>query len=149
MATIVLVPGSFAPASMYDSFTKKVRDSGIDIRVVPTRTVGRWEGKPPGTVEDDVKQIEEVVNGVLNEGKEVVLVAHSYGGIPSSESLKTLAAKNRGGKGVQKMVYLASVLLPLGVSNFELFGQMPPFVTQGVSPKDGPCQSDMLKVLQG
>lgn len=68
----------------------------------------------------------------------MVLVAHSYGGIPTTQSLETLSQKARSAQGksggVRKIVYLTAVVLQVGTSNFELFGGiMPDFVSVTVS----------------
>lgn len=133
---LVWVPGSFAPAAVYDDFRELLHKNGIQTEVVATPSVGRREGKPPGTVTDDVEAIEQVVNSVLAEGKQPIVLAHSYGGIPTTESMKTLAAKNRDGKGVEKIIYLTAVVLPVGMSSFDMQGgttNLPEYLTYAVS----------------
>lgn len=134
--TLIIVPGSFARPALYDNFTALLKKSGVnDVRIVHTPSVGPFNGRKPGNVSDDVAAIVKVVEEVFADGKEAVLIAHSYGGIPTSQSLKQLAAVNRSdGKGVKKVIYLASVILQEGMSNNELFGDnMPPFVHKHVS----------------
>jgi pimeloyl-ACP methyl ester carboxylesterase len=134
--TLVIVPGSFATPAMYDGFIAHLKKSGVeDVRIVHTPSVGPFDDRKPGNVSDDVAAITKVVDEALSEGKEVTLIAHSYGGIPTSQSLKQLGAVNRSdGKGVKKVIYLASVILQEGVSNFELFGNnLPDFLKKHVS----------------
>lgn len=138
MATIVLVPGSFAPAALYADFVEVLKKAGLDTIVVDTPSVGRREGKGPATMTDDANEISKVVLPLVDQGKEVVLVAHSYGGIPTTQSLETLSQKARSAQGksggVRKVVYLTAVVLQAGMSNFELFGgAMPDFVSVNVS----------------
>ncbi|UZP38422.1 hypothetical protein NXS19_006238 [Fusarium pseudograminearum] len=99
--TLVIVPGSFAPAKI-------------------TPSVGRKEGRPPATMSDDAQEISNVVSKLLDEGQDVVLMTHSYGGSRS------------GGKkgGIEKLVYLTSMVLQPGTSNLEAFGgALPDFLT--------------------
>lgn len=138
MATLVLVPGSFAPADIYSDFVEVLTKNGVETIVIDTPSVGRREGKGPATMTDDVNAISKVVSPLLDQGKEVVLVAHSYGGIPTTQSLETLSQKARSAQGksggVRKIVYLTAVVLQVGTSNFELFGGiMPDFVSVTVS----------------
>lgn len=68
----------------------------------------------------------------------MILFAHSYGGIPTTQSLERLSQKARSAEGksggVKKVVYLTALILQVGSSNFELFGgNMPDFVSVSVS----------------
>ncbi|KAM0250762.1 hypothetical protein ACHAP5_001979 [Fusarium lateritium] len=130
---VVIVPGSFGPGKHYRTFTESLERDGITSRVIETPSVGRKDPLPPQTMSDDVAEINKVVAELLDEGKEVVLMTHSYGGIPGTQSLKDLSRKARKeqGKegGIDKIIYLASVVLQPGTSNFDAFGAaMPDFV---------------------
>ncbi|KAM0195690.1 hypothetical protein ACHAPI_006242 [Fusarium lateritium] len=130
---VVIVPGSFAPGKHYRIFAESLERDGINSRVIETPSVGRKDHLPPQTMSDDVAEIKKVVAELLDEGKEVVLMTHSYGGIPRTQSLKDLSRKARKeeGKegGIDKIIYLASVVLQPGTSNFDAFGTaMPDFV---------------------
>jgi pimeloyl-ACP methyl ester carboxylesterase len=132
--TLVIVPGSFGPAKMYDGFVETLKHHDIKTVVISTPSVGRKEGRPPATMSDDAQEISNVVSKLLDEGKNVVLMTHSYGGIPGTESLKTISreAREKEGKdgGVDKIVYLTSMVLQPGTSNFEAFGgALPDFLT--------------------
>lgn len=138
MTTVVLVPGSFAPADIYTEFVEVLGRNGLETVVIDTPSVGRREGKGPATMTDDVNEISKVVSPLLDQGKEVILVAHSYGGIPTTQSLEKLSQKARSAEGkpggVKKVVYLTAVILQAGSSNFELFGgKLPDFVSVNVS----------------
>ena len=140
MATLVWVPGSFAPPALYTPFLSTLRSAGIDVHIVTTPSVGPFSAtRKPGTMSDDARAIEAVVLPLLDAGKDVVILCHSYGGIPTSQALEKLSGKQRrkeggeGKKGVEKVIFLASVLLPVGLSNIKLFGgELPPFVTRHV-----------------
>ncbi|KAF4338936.1 hypothetical protein FBEOM_7112 [Fusarium beomiforme] len=132
--TVVIIPGSFAPAKHYRVFTESLERHGVDSRVIDTPSVGKRGNLPPATMSDDVEEIANVVSKLLDEGKEVVLMTHSYGGIPGTQCLSKLSRKARDleGKqgGIDKIIYLASVVLQPGVCNLDAFGaNMPDFVT--------------------
>jgi pimeloyl-ACP methyl ester carboxylesterase len=128
--TVVIVPGSFAPAKHYRVFTESLGRHSIDSRVIDTPSVGKRGNIPPATMSDDVDEITNVVSKLLDGGKEVVLMTHSYGGIPGTQSLGKLSRKAReaGGKqgGIDKIIYLASVILQPGVCNLDTFGSALP-----------------------
>ncbi|KAK9781136.1 hypothetical protein SCAR479_04957 [Seiridium cardinale] len=135
MATVVIVPGSFSPTHSYDIQTESLSRHGIPSVVVSTPSVSRW-GKdvPPATMSDDADEIVRVVEPLLAEGKKVVLLAHSYGGVPLTQSLERLSRKARSAQGksggIESVIYLTAIVLPVGASNVDgLGGKLPEFVT--------------------
>ncbi|TLD09850.1 hypothetical protein PspLS_12035 [Pyricularia sp. CBS 133598] len=123
--TLVIVTGSFAPASLYTEFVAVLKKHGVETVVISSPSVGRREGKPAASMMEDADEIVRVVGELLDAGKEVVLMAHSYGGIPAAQSMERLSVKQRtaAGKkgGVAKMAYLSAIALPLGGSNMDSF----------------------------
>ena len=92
--TIIIVPGSFAPVSLYNNFLQVARAAGLSIDIISTPSVGRKpEGQAPGTMADDVSVIVAKIEPLLDEGKEVILLTHSYGGVPGTQSLEILSKK--------------------------------------------------------
>ncbi|KFY15305.1 hypothetical protein V492_02086, partial [Pseudogymnoascus sp. VKM F-4246] len=72
---------------------------------------------------------------LLEEGKDVVVVCHSYGGIPAGGAARGLAKKEREARdekgGVLGLIYLTSFVVPEGVSLVQfLGGQHAPYVQQ-------------------
>ncbi|KAH7310603.1 Alpha/beta hydrolase fold-1 [Stachybotrys elegans] len=134
LPTLVIVPGSFGPVSLYADFADTLLRHGVKSKIVDTPSVGRRPGLAPGTMSDDVDEIVRVVAPLLDQGLQVVLLTHSYGGIPGTQSLEKLSRKAREAQGkqggVEKIVYLSSVVLQVGVCNLDLFGpNLPTFVT--------------------
>ncbi|RGP77253.1 hypothetical protein FLONG3_4768 [Fusarium longipes] len=132
--TLVIVPGSFGPAKMYDVFVETLNRHDIKSVVISTPSVGRKQNRPPATMSDDAEEISNVVSKLLDQGDQVVMMTHSYGGIPGTQSLKTISRKAREAEGkqggVDKIIYLTSMVLQPGMSNFEAFGgAMPDFLT--------------------
>ncbi|KAM5345129.1 hypothetical protein ACJ41O_010991 [Fusarium nematophilum] len=112
MAVVVIVPGSFAPAKHYSVLTNSLAENGVESVVIDTPSVGRREGLPPQTMSDDVNEIVRAASKLLDEGKDVILMTHSYGGIPGTQSLEKLSRKARSAAGqsggVDKIIYLTS-----------------------------------------
>lgn len=75
---------------------------------------------PPPSMYDDAAHIHAVVSGLADEGRDVVIVAHSYGGTPVSESLKGLSKtdrqKNEKQGGVVRVGYIAALVPAVGSS---------------------------------
>lgn len=129
MTILAIVPGSFAPVALYDDWVAHLSKHGVRSVVVDLPSVGYPEGKPAQTMTDDANEITRVVEGLLDNGEDVVILTHSYGGIPGTQSLETLSHKARqavGKSGVKKIIYMTSVILPVGTSNFEAFGSTLP-----------------------
>lgn len=126
MATIVIAPGSFIPASSYDKQIASLTAAGIPAQAVDLPSVGpRAEGA--ATMTDDVDAIVRVVEPLLDAGTQVVLMTHSYGGIPGTQSMQHLSKKSRAaaGKtgGIDTIIYLTSLILSVGMSSTDMMGE--------------------------
>ncbi|KAI6749639.1 hypothetical protein HG530_015053 [Fusarium avenaceum] len=120
MATVVVIPGSFAPPSMYDSLVESLSRNGIQSEVVGLPSVGRQQDMLPATMVDDVEEIVSVVEKMLEQDRETVILTHSYAGVPGTQSLEKLSCKTRQAEGkkggVGKIIYMSAVVLPVGGS---------------------------------
>jgi len=58
--------------------------------------------------------VRKVVGGLVDEEIDVVVLMHSYGGIPGSAALKGLGEKEGKEGGVVRLVYVASLALREG-----------------------------------
>ncbi|KAF2636920.1 hypothetical protein P280DRAFT_472787 [Massarina eburnea CBS 473.64] len=69
---------------------------------------------------DDADHINAEAGKLADEGKDVILVAHSYGGVPTSQSIKGVskAEREKVGKkgGVVRVAYMAALVPELGGS---------------------------------
>ncbi|KAL9112491.1 MAG: hypothetical protein Q9227_003333 [Pyrenula ochraceoflavens] len=115
----VLVPGSFSSKESY----VKVVDllSAREYESVPIdfpSAAGGGEYAP--TMSDDAACIHQAAESLAEEGKDIVLVAHSYSGLPVTESARGLlktersAAGKRGG--IISIVYIAAFMFGVGES---------------------------------
>ncbi|CAN9106202.1 unnamed protein product [Alternaria alternata] len=81
--SVVLIPGSFCPASMYDPLITPLRARGYDIHILepPCYPAGYHASSGTGhpSMYDDAKYINDFVMKLANDGNEVVVIAHSYG----------------------------------------------------------------------
>lgn len=119
--SILIVPGSFALPEFYDEVVTPMAAKGYAIKAIHLPSVGLKtgprEGEPP-TMYDDAAFIAKEVTKLADEGKDVVLIAHSYGGAPTTESTKGLgkAERQKAGKkgGIVRLAYLTALVPDVG-----------------------------------
>jgi len=119
--TFVLVPGSFSTPIFYDKVTPILTSQGYTFKEAPLLSAAKASSgrQPPATMQEDAAQIHSVIESVLDEGNDVVVAVHSYGGFPGTEALKGLGRAGRPpskGTAVIGIVYIVSFLPPVGSS---------------------------------
>ncbi|KAI0142743.1 alpha/beta-hydrolase [Xylariaceae sp. FL1272] len=131
--SFVFATGSFAPPEFYDNIVADITAKGYEIKVLQLPTVGPALGgnldKTPPTLYDDAKFIKGEVEKLADAGKEVILVAHSYGGMPATESTKGLSLEERQAQGKQgglvRLAYKTCVVGSPGECSADVLGQRP------------------------
>lgn len=125
----VLVPGGFCPGSYFHKVTERLTALGYATHEIDLPTVGKPD-KPPASVYDDASHIRSVMEKFADEGKSVILAGNSYGGFVATEAVQgtTRADREKMGKpgGLVHLVYLASLLPPVGMDVLELAGPAVP-----------------------
>ena len=131
--SILLIPGSFALPEFYNSVVDAVVAKGYEIRALHLPSVGLKtgqgrEGELP-TMYDDAAFIAKEAERLADEGKEVILIGHSYGGVPVTQSPKGLGAKERQmqGKlgGIVSLAYITSLVPAVGTSAAGVVADVP------------------------
>jgi pimeloyl-ACP methyl ester carboxylesterase len=126
---VVLIPGSFSVAAMYYPILDKLQASGVESYVTTLPSASRNPPESPASLADDIDAISNTVRTIVDQGKEVVLLAHSYGGMVASglplELSQTHRRKNAQDGGVISIIFLAAIVLPVGRSVIDDQG-MPP-----------------------
>ncbi|KAH9885907.1 alpha/beta-hydrolase [Xylariomycetidae sp. FL2044] len=119
--TLVLVPGACARPEFYDTVVEPVRAKGYEMKGLHLPCVAPspepYDHDPPNMY-DDAAFIAKEVEKLADEGKDVVLVTHSYGGAPATQSTKglTKAERQKEGKpgGIVRLAYMTSLVPALG-----------------------------------
>ena len=115
--TIVVVPGSFSAPYFYNTFISQLTAHKYDVVVADLSSVG---GKAAATMIDDDQAIQDVTSKVAGESKDIVLIMHSYGGVPGTESVHGVTKEEReaSGKigGVVALLYVTTFLAGPGKS---------------------------------
>lgn len=81
--------GAYHPPSCYTRLTQKLEAAGLEI--VTPRLASLGEGVVGKTLDDDVAAVQTAAEALFAAGKEVVLVAHSYGGFVAINTVNKLS----------------------------------------------------------
>ncbi|KAM0798352.1 Alpha/beta hydrolase fold-1 [Usnea florida] len=116
--TFVLVPGNFLPPAYYASTAKLLESHGFQTRLI---TIPRTGSKLPLTSnEPDILAVRQVLEELSESGRDIIVVAHSYGSIPTCEAAQGFGHQERLklGKtgGIIRIVFVAAWLLQEGES---------------------------------
>jgi pimeloyl-ACP methyl ester carboxylesterase len=116
---LLLVHGSWHGPWCWEKLTPELDQLGIAWKTVSLPCVGD-EAAKLGTVADDAAAIEGAAREIAGE---VIVVAHSYGGVPTTEA--------RFGANVKHLVFLGAFMPDIGQGLLDLLppGPLPPFVT--------------------
>ena len=122
--TIILVHGSWQSPEVFTFLIPRLEKAGYSVFAPSLPSSGA--NPPLKNFDEDVKVIRSTVRSVLDSGKDVVIVMHSYGAIPGCEALKGL--KDEGGPPAQgrynsgkvlKLAFLAAMVVPVGQSTWK------------------------------
>ena len=132
--TLVFAPGAWHTPSYFDQIRHLAHSEGYPSSIVSFPTYCGASNPPLSNNEADVVSIRTVVCPLVESGKEVILIMHSYAGIPGCSALKGLSRMERMTEakegGVTGLLFVAALLSPVGV----------PYVKwlEGINPGGGP-----------
>ncbi|KAI1864595.1 uncharacterized protein JN550_008882 [Neoarthrinium moseri] len=118
--TILIIPGASATPELYESFVSAVVQRGYDIEALPIPSVGNANGSngAPPTMYDDVTFIQSRIAALSDAGKDVIIVTHSYGGVPGTQCVQGFSKKERQSNGLEGgiigLAYITSLIPELG-----------------------------------
>ncbi|GMG23517.1 unnamed protein product [Aspergillus oryzae] len=123
--TILVIHGAWHHPEFYAPFCRAFEDLGYEA-VCPRLLTCNNDVPPTKTLADDVALIRQTAQSLIDDGKSVVAVMHSYGGIVGTDALDGLAIK--------RLIYMTAFIPPSGNSLAGMFGgQLPPFITIDVA----------------
>lgn len=132
-ATIVLVPGAWSGAWMWEPLSKELDRRGVVHRALDLVTVG--EDAAGLDVRDDAAHVRQVIDEIAAP---VVLVGNSYGGA-------VISGASAGHSSVRHLVYLAAMMPKAGEAILEhIAGATSPDFDSGISFRE-----DGLMVMDG
>ena len=120
---IVIVPGAWHRAKHYQHINDGLEKSGYEAIGITLPTL---DSRPPNAVWDqDAETVRQLILKNLDSGKDVIVIAHSFGGVAMSEAVKGLGKKAREEQGLKggvvRLIYMCAMALPKGQSHI---GQM-------------------------
>ncbi|KAL7919589.1 Alpha/beta hydrolase family domain-containing protein [Trichoderma austrokoningii] len=94
LPTLVFVPGAWHGPSCYDLIIKLLQEKhGLKCSAI---TLPTTNGDPDKTFKDDLDAARKAVSDETSNGRDVVVIAHSYGGLVGNSVIKGFARKKAG-----------------------------------------------------
>ncbi|KAL8735364.1 MAG: hypothetical protein Q9166_000909 [cf. Caloplaca sp. 2 TL-2023] len=119
--TIVLIQGGWHVPSTYSKFTSSLKSAGYEVHV--PRLPSMNGARPPNTdLSTDTELIRSYVESLIDAGRTVIAIMHSYGGQVGTNALHGLGVKTRAKRqhplsgGVSHLIYMCAFALPEGGS---------------------------------
>ena len=116
--TIVLIPGAWHSASCYDILLPHLHSAAYPTLPLTLPSVGANPAQK--SLDPDVDHIRANVIPLLDEGKDVVLAMHSYGGVPGASAMRGLSKQERKAAklpgGVVALVYICAWMIEEGTT---------------------------------
>jgi pimeloyl-ACP methyl ester carboxylesterase len=127
MAKFVLVAGAWLGGWAWDDVTRQLRQAGHDVYPVTLTGLGERKhlGRPDVGLETHITDIVNVLEA--EQLRDVILVGHSYGGVPVT------GASDRAADRIAMVVYVDSAPIPSGVSYIELDPSAREFIERKVA----------------
>ncbi|OLN88645.1 hypothetical protein CCHL11_01691 [Colletotrichum chlorophyti] len=119
---IVLAPGAWHSPEHFQDIRDELHQRGWSTKSVRYPSVG---AEPPKKgMLDDAAAVRTLLQELVDQGRQVILVAHSYGGVVCAEAVNGLGYKQRAKEnkpgGVILFLYLAAFVAPKGQSILSL-----------------------------
>lgn len=126
--TLIFIPGAWHTIETWDKVTSLL--AAQQIKCVPV-TLPSTKGDVSTTLGDDVQVVRDAITAQTTEGRNVVVVAHSYGGAVGQSAIKGFTlpkGENPSSKSghVIGLAFMASGFGQTGVSFIDLLGGKPP-----------------------
>jgi pimeloyl-ACP methyl ester carboxylesterase len=144
LPTIVFFAGAFAEPTCFDDLASHFKQAGY-----PTVYANVLSLNPPNpadvtTAKDAQYTREKVLLPLLEEGKDVIVFAHSYGGMVGGAAAAGLSKHSRAREGKQGgvigLLYLAGNIICEGETLLQAMGgAYPPFVKENYVSQRTPC----------
>ncbi|KAL3451764.1 hypothetical protein BJX65DRAFT_303495 [Aspergillus insuetus] len=115
-ATIIFVPGAWHSPNCYAKLLAPLESAGYTTSLMHLPAVK--PSNPQTSFSSDVQAIRNPIIEAVEAAQKVLLVVHSYGGIPASEAVRDLDIASRAKRGlpggVSHLFYCCSFLIPKG-----------------------------------
>ncbi|KNG86422.1 hypothetical protein ANOM_005505 [Aspergillus nomiae NRRL 13137] len=123
--TIIIVPGSWHCPKHYKYLIDGLAKFNYEAVGVTLPSVN--SSPPHASWDQDAQAVREVIMKSLDSGNDVIVIAHSFGGVAMSEAVKGLGKKAREEQGLKggvvRLIYMCAMALPEGQTHV---GQIQP-----------------------
>ena len=134
--TVVIVPGAWHPSASYASLTSALQTAGYPSLTahLPSLCPVNPSNSSCATDAESVRQ--QILPLIETERKAIILLSHSYGGIPAGGAARGLSKTSRSKIGLEggviALVYMSAFIVPEGQSLLKFIGgEHSPFILQG------------------
>lgn len=133
--SIALIPGAWHSPVHYEKLITLLENAGYPVKTMQLPSAGSVEPKKESTAGDAEAIRENLLLPLLNEGNDVIVLMHSYGGCPGAAAAKGLGKTERKTSGsVIGLIFIAAFLAREGDSLLSaLGGKFDPWVMINVS----------------
>ena len=126
--TIVFVHGAWHSPQWFDATISVLKPLGYKCVTVAMPAVGR---QPPVTsLDEDIEAVRRTVMQELDAGRDVIIHAHSWAGLPVNSALDGLSKEERERDGkngaVVKLTFVSAFILPENTSLLDSIGGVAP-----------------------
>ena len=133
LPTILLVTGAATTARCYDLLVPLLQQAGYATEVVALPSCNPTDPEKHTGASDGKELLERHLSPLVEDGKDVVVFAHSFGATSLSGAGHHLSKSERAAQGlvggIFGLIYISFALVPDGKSQIEyLGGSWPPFV---------------------
>ncbi|KAJ9314200.1 hypothetical protein DTO271D3_5429 [Paecilomyces variotii] len=120
----VFIPGACHMPEVFNPLRQLMSQQELDSEAVALPSVG---AEPPNkSLTDDVSHVRSVLQQLAEEGRLLVVVAHSYGGLVGAGAVQGLeyVQRSQSGQtgGVIMLVYMTALVAPSGNSLYNMIG---------------------------
>ncbi|OJJ96611.1 hypothetical protein ASPACDRAFT_46781 [Aspergillus aculeatus ATCC 16872] len=120
----VFVPGAWHDPDTFDNIRDLLQKRGHDTDAVANQSVGAAD--PSVGLHADIAHTKRALQALADQGRSIVVVAHSYGGIVAAGAVEGLGytSRARAGQhgGVIQVVWMAAFVTPKGKSLLDMLG---------------------------
>ncbi|KIX94637.1 uncharacterized protein Z520_09683 [Fonsecaea multimorphosa CBS 102226] len=124
---ILLVPGAWHSPSGFAPLTNYLTQHGYIVEGISLPSVG--SSPPQMTFDADVQAIASAISRHSDEGSDIVILFHSYGGIPGTSACKGLLKSDRSStgrnRGIVHLIYCCAFAVEEGVCLMDGLGGQP------------------------
>lgn len=114
--TIVLVPGAWHYPECYDLLVERLHQHEYETRNVKLKSVVAPGEHRAESHHEDANALKDVIQPLIEQGREVIVLGHSYGGVVVSEGSSGLGKQRNKTGGVVHIIYCCAWVLGEGVS---------------------------------